>query len=87
MISEIKYKTYKPDIVGENGIKAIKRIRSGYLICGEKTVVFKGFFELEYARGSTQLDFIEQDGFIFEEWRHQIENDIQNLCSKSHEHI
>jgi len=86
MISEIKYKTYKPDIVGENGIKAIKRIRSGYLICGEKTVIFKGFSDLEYARGSSELDFLEQDGTIFEDWRQQIENEIQRLVSDSHKH-
>ena len=59
MISEIKFKDSNPDRVGVNGIKEIRmHVRmNAFLIIGEKSVVYKPTYTVEYVVGSDPKDF------------------------------
>jgi len=63
MITEIKIKDCKPDRVGQNGVKEIRMHpkASGFLIIGEKAIIFKPSYTIEYVVGENLQDFLLQE--------------------------
>lgn len=60
MITEIKIKDCQPDKVGRNGITAIYMHpkASGFVIVGEKAIIFKPSYTIEYVVGKELRDFL-----------------------------